>query len=145
MHDNSIHIYIYIFFYNLINISEQYSNDVFVKQRFNISKHISSHIKAYTSIYKAFRRIETLFAQGNIFVLLIVFVKKAVNNSYPLILLPNKPPCLVIKKEVNNSCFDSVRIYYLGRIKFLHVEMPYYTNSKYLGAWLPIFLYTLTH
>ena len=22
-------------------------------------------------------------------------------------------------------CFDSVRRYYLGRIKFLHVEMPY--------------------
>ena len=34
--------------------------------------------------YKAFRHVETLFVQGNIFVL----------NQ-------NKPPCLVIKKEVN--------------------------------------------
>ena len=34
----------------------------------------------------AFRHVETLFVQGNIFVL-----------------NPNKPPCLVIQKEVNNS------------------------------------------
>ena len=43
--------------------------------------------------------VETFFVQGKIFVL----------NQ-------NKPPC-----------FDSVRRYYLGRIKFLHVEMPYTT------------------
>ena len=36
------------------------------------------------SINKVFRHVETLFVQGNIFVL----------NQ-------NKPPCLVIKKEVN--------------------------------------------
>ena len=38
--------------------------------------------------YKAFRHVETLFVQGNIFVL----------NQ-------NKPPCLVIKKEVNLFCY----------------------------------------
>ena len=48
--------------------------------------------------YKAFRHVKTLFIQGNKFVL----------NQ-------NKPPCLVIKK----------RLTIVGRIKFLHVEMPH--------------------
>ena len=70
--------------------------------------------------YWEFRHVETLFVQGNISVL----------NQ-------NKPHFLVIKKEVirgktsffiikKGGLFWSVRRYYLGRIKFLHVEMPYW-------------------
>ena len=56
-------------------------------------------------MYRAFRHLETLFVQGN-----------QVRTDQ------NKPPFLVIKKEV---CFDQYDFDYLGRIKFLHVEMPY--------------------
>ena len=54
---------------------------------------------------KAFRHVETLFVQGN-----------QVRTDQ------NKPPFLVIKNEV---CFDQYELDYLGRIKFLHVEMPW--------------------
>ena len=56
--------------------------------------------------YKAFRHVETLFVQGN-----------QVRTDQ------NKPSFLVIKKEV---CFDQYELDYLGLIKFLHVERPYW-------------------
>ena len=55
---------------------------------------------------KAFRHVEIVFIQGN-----------QVRTDQ------NKPPFLLIKKKI---CFDQYELYYLGRIKFLHVEMPYY-------------------
>jgi len=60
---------------------------------------------SYPLKYKAFRHVETLFVQGN-----------QIRTDQ------NKPPFLLPDKEV---CFDSVRRYYLERIKFLHFEMPY--------------------
>ena len=59
-------------------------------------------------VNKAFRRVETLFVQGN-----------QVRNDQ------NKPPFLSTKKEV---CFEHYELAYLGRIKFLHVEMPHAAN-----------------
>ena len=54
---------------------------------------------------KAFRHVETSFVQGN-----------QVRTDQ------NKPYFLLTKKQV---CFDQYELDYLGRIKFLHVEMPY--------------------
>ena len=54
---------------------------------------------------KAFRHVETLFVQGN-----------QVRTDQ------NKPFFLLIKKEV---CLHQYELDYLGRLKFLHVEMPY--------------------
>ena len=59
-------------------------------------------------LYKAFRHVETSFVQGN-----------QVRTDQ------DKPLFLVIKKE---GCFDQYELNYLGRIKFLHVEIPYYSN-----------------
>ena len=53
---------------------------------------------------KAFRHVETLLVQGN--------QVRTDQNKYPF---------LLIKKV----CFDQYELDYLGRIKFLHVEMPY--------------------
>ena len=65
---------------------------------------------------KAFQHVETLFIQGS-----------QVHTDQ------NKPPGLVIKKEV---CFDQYELDYLRWIKFLHVEMPYSTQKlgDVLGA-----------
>ena len=60
--------------------------------------------------YKAFRHVETLFVQFN-----------QVRTDQ------NKPPFLLTKKGL---CFDQHELDYLGRIKFLHVEMPYMLNSS---------------
>ena len=54
---------------------------------------------------KAFRHAETLFVQGN-----------QVRTDQ------NKPDFLLIQNKI---CFDQYELDYLGRIKFLHVEMPY--------------------
>ena len=54
---------------------------------------------------KAFQHVETLFVQGN---------HVRMNQ--------NKPYFLLTKKKV---CFDQYELDYLGRIKFVHVEMPY--------------------
>ena len=59
---------------------------------------------------KAFRHVETLFVQGT----------DQVRTDQ------NKPLFLLIKKVV---CFDQYELDYLGRIKFLHVEMPYKQES----------------
>ena len=56
---------------------------------------------------KAFRHVETLYVQGN----------QVRTNQ-------NKPPFLLAKKEV---CVDQYELDYLGRIKFLHVEIPYWS------------------
>ena len=63
---------------------------------------MNQNFRSYHTGNKAFRHIETLFVQGN-----------QVRTDQ------NKPPFLVIKKEV---CFDQYELDYLGRIKFLHVE-----------------------
>ena len=54
---------------------------------------------------KAFRHVKTLFVQGN-----------QVRTDQ------NEPPFLLTKMEV---CFNQYELDYLGRIKFLHIEMPY--------------------
>ena len=59
---------------------------------------------------KAFRHVETLFVQGN-----------QVRTDQ------NKPSFLLTKKQV---CFDQYELHYHGRIKFLHVEMPYWELLK---------------
>ena len=59
-----------------------------------------------TEINKAFRHVETLFVQGN-----------QVRTDQ------NKPTFLLIKKMI---CFHQYELGYHGRIKFLHVEMPYW-------------------
>ena len=56
-------------------------------------------------INKTFRHVETLFVQGN-----------------QVCTDVNKPPFLLPKKKV---CFDQYELNYHGRIKFLHVKMPY--------------------
>ena len=53
---------------------------------------------------KAFQHIETLFVQGN------------------QVRTDQNKPFLIIKNKV---CFDQYELDYLGRIKFVHVEMPY--------------------
>ena len=69
---------------------------------------------------KAFRHVETLFVQDN-----------QVRTD------PNKPHFLLIKMEV---CFDQYELDYLGRIMFLHVEMP---NCSEIFIY--IFLYIYIH
>ena len=61
---------------------------------------------SYPLKYKTFRHVETLFVQGN-----------------QICTDQNKPTFLLIRKEL---CFDQDELDYLGRIKFLHVEMPYW-------------------
>ena len=58
---------------------------------------------------KAFRHVKTLFVQGN-----------QVRTDQ------NKPAFLLIKNKV---CFDQYELDYLGRMKLLHVEMPYREDS----------------
>ena len=55
---------------------------------------------------KAFRHVETLFVHGN-----------------HVCTDQTKAPFLLSKKV----CFDQYELDYLGRMKFLHVEMPYCT------------------
>ena len=61
------------------------------------------------SINKAFRHVETSFVQGN-----------QVRTDQ------NKPSFLLTKKQVY---FDQYELAYLGRIKFLHVGIPYWRLS----------------
>ena len=72
---------------------------------------------------KAFRHVETLLVQGN--------QVRTDQNKYPF---------LLIKKVV---CFDQYKLDYLGRIKFLHVEMPYWFDYHLTASILYITIYFL--
>ena len=66
---------------------------------------IKPHVHYIVLRYKSFRHVQTLSIQGN-----------QVRTDQ------NKHPFLLTKEKV---CFDQYELNYLGRIKFLHVEMPY--------------------
>ena len=61
---------------------------------------------------KAFRHVETLFGQGN---------QVRTNQDKPLFVCLFVMFCLSLFKV----CFDQYELDYLGRINFMHVEMPY--------------------
>ena len=62
-------------------------------------------ISEYNVVNKTFRHVETLFVQG---------YQVRTDQNKLIFVLPKK-----------NVCFDQYELDYLGRIKFLHVEMPY--------------------
>ena len=104
----------------IINPNNQLTNQSFCCVMSELAVIAANSVQFVSSFYKAFRHVETLFVQGNIFVL----------NQ-------NKPPCLVIKKRLTivnlffllpnkEVCFDwfSTKILPWTN-KVIHVEMPY--------------------
>ena len=84
--------------------------EIFKKKTKMISLHRSSFhelkVTKKVTLNKAFRHVETLFVHGN-----------------HVCTDQTKAPFLLSKKV----CFDQYELDYLGRMKFLHVEMPYCT------------------
>ena len=65
---------------------------------------------------KAFQRVETLFVQSN---------QVRTDQNKPLFVCLFVVFCL----SLFEVCFDQYELDYLGRIKFINVEMPYLPNQ----------------